>query len=78
MAKLTTRKTKKMLLEELEAANENVRDLKKELVRLERFKQYVTAADESKAAYDAFVQSGFTEEQAFDLLKIMFKNAIPR
>lgn len=65
------KKTKAELLEELEQANQNVRDLKNEIKNLERYKQYENAADELKALYTAFMNSGFTNEQAFEMLKML-------
>lgn len=46
--------------------------LKKEIEKLEKYKQYDEATAESKAVMDSFVRSGFTEEQAFDMVKTMF------
>ena len=64
-----TKKTKPQLIEELEAAKANVTDLKKQIDNLERYKQYEECADEIKAMHTAFMNSGFTDEQAFDLIK---------
>lgn len=69
--------TKEMLLEELEVKNEEIKSLKKDIQKLERFKQYADAADEMRGLCDAFVNSGFTEEQSFELLKTMMKSMIP-
>lgn len=46
--------------------------LKKEIDKLEKYKQYDEATAEIKAVMDSFVRSGFTEEQAFDMVKTMF------
>ena len=73
----TTKKTKAELLDELEQANQNVRDLKNEIKNLERYKQYEDMADEIKALHTAFMNSGFTNEQAFDLLKTMTQSMMP-
>lgn len=62
-------KTKTQLIEELEAAKTNVADLKKQIDNLEKYKQYEQCADEIKAMHTAFMNSGFTNEQAFDLIK---------
>lgn len=64
-----TKKTKTQLIEELEAAKANVTDLKKQIDNLERYKQYEECADEIKAMHTAFMNSGFSDEQAFDLIK---------
>lgn len=66
-----TKKTKTQLIEELEAAQANVATLKKQVENLDRYKQYEEAADEIKAMHSAFMNSGFTNEQAFDLIKMM-------
>lgn len=45
--------------------------------KVEQPKQKPTPADGAKVAkdmYDAYVQAGFTEEQAFDLLKCLLTN----
>lgn len=65
----TTKKTKEQLIEELEAAKNNIYELKKQLDNLERYKQYEDCADEIKAIHTAFMNSGFTNDQAFDLIK---------
>lgn len=57
-----TTKTKQELLNEIE-------DLKKEVELVERYKSYAEVAREIKIMQDAFVEAGFTEEQAFDLIK---------
>lgn len=64
-----TKKTKTQLIEELEAAKTNAAELKKQLDNMERYKQYEDCADEIKAMHTAFMNSGFTNEQAFDLIK---------
>lgn len=43
--------------------------LKKEIEKLEKYKQYDEATAETKAIMDSFVHAGFTEEQAFDMVK---------
>lgn len=57
-------KTKKELLEE-------IKQLKDQVERLDRYKQYENAATEMRAMHEAFVNSGFTDEQAFDLVKTL-------
>lgn len=64
-----TKKTKTQLIEELEAAKAHATALKKQIDNLERYKQYEECADEIKAMHTAFMNSGFTDEQAFDLIK---------
>lgn len=58
----TTKKTKAQLLAEIGS-------LKEEVARLERYSQYENAANEMYALKTALVNSGFTEEQAFALIK---------
>lgn len=57
----TTRKTKNQLLEE-------INDLKKELVKLEKYRQFEECATEMYAILEAFMNSGFTRDEAFKLL----------
>lgn len=67
----TTKKTKAELEKELENIKESKAELEKELKNLEKYKQYEECADELKALHTAFINSGFSDEQAFDLLKMM-------
>ena len=71
------KKTKAELEKELETIKESKAELEKELKNLEKYKQYEDMAGEVHAIYMAFVHSGFSEEQAYDLLKtmIMVQNA---
>ena len=66
---MTTKKTKAELLEE-------IAELQAELKKVEKYRKYDEAAEEIKAAYDAFVRAGFTEEQAFTLFNSMIKASI--
>ena len=68
------KKTKAMLEEELEQKKTEIEDLKKELEKTEKHKQYDDAADELKAIYDSCVNAGFNEDQAFVLLNTMITN----
>ena len=67
-------KTKAMLEEELEQKKNEIEDLKKELAKAEKYKQYDDMAGEIKAIYDSFVNAGFDEDQAFVLLNTMINN----
>ena len=67
-------KTKAMLEEELEQKKTEIEDLKKELEKTEKHKQYDDAAGELKAIYDSCVNAGFNEDQAFVLLNTMINN----
>lgn len=71
----TTKKTKAELMEELENVKKSKEELEKELKNLEKYKQYEDMAGEVHAIYMSFVHAGFSEEQAYDLLKTMIQNA---
>lgn len=68
------KKTKAMLEEELDQKRAEIEDLKKELAKAEKYKQYDDMAGEVKAIYDSFVNAGFNEDQAFVLLNTMINN----
>lgn len=59
-----TRKTKKELLEE-------IAELRKEVERVDKRKQFDDAASDLKMQYDAFVDAGFDAIDAFELLTAM-------
>ena len=62
-------KTKTELLEEIKAKNNEIENLKNEVKKLERFKQYEDMTDEIAALRDSFVNSGFTKAEAFEMVK---------
>ena len=64
----TTKKTKQQLLDEIE-------ELKEEIRKLNKYEKYETFADETKAIHTALMNSGFTDEQAFELIKIFIANS---
>lgn len=68
------KKTKAMLEEELEQKRAEIEELKKELVNVEKYKQYDDMAGEIKAIYDSFVNAGFNEDQAYEILIILLQN----
>lgn len=72
---MTTKKTKAELMEELEAANKTKDDLEKQLTELEKYKTYRDCGDELKAVHTAFMDSGFSSEQAFSLMQTMLFQA---
>lgn len=72
-----TKMTKAELLKEIEFAHNHIREMECRLERMEYYKQYEDMADELKAMHTAFMNSGFTNEQAYDLLKTMTQAAIP-
>lgn len=68
-------KTKTMLLEEIEAKNAEIKALKKEIEKVERYKQYEEAAGELAALRDSFVNAGFTKTEANEFAKAAFYGA---
>lgn len=62
--KVTTKKTKAELLDE-------IKNLTKEVEKLERYKKYEDAASEIAAMHDAFINEGFTREEALSLINNM-------
>ena len=71
------KKTESQLIEELEDAKTSVAELKKQLDNMERYKKYEKCADEIKAMHTAFMNSGFTNEQAFDMIETMLNLVVP-
>lgn len=71
-------KTKNELLEEIEQKNEELKSLKEEMKNLEKYKQYDDCANEVRAMYQSFVNSGFSEEQSFQILTITLNNSTKR
>lgn len=76
MATKNTTITKEMLKNEIEAKNAEIKELKKELEKAERYKQYEEAAGEIAALRDSFVNAGFTKAEANELLKMTLTNSI--
>lgn len=66
----TTKKTKAQLMEELETSENTVKDLKKQLKDLEQYKVYEDAGTEIKNIHTAFMKAGFSDEQAFELIRL--------
>ena len=69
-------KTKTELLEEIETKNAEIQNLKNEVKKLERFKQYEDMTDEIAALRDSFVNSGFTKTEAFEMVKAIIVQQI--
>lgn len=69
-------KTKAELLEELENLKQTVADKEKEIKNLERYKKYEEAADELKALHTAMMNSGFTNDQAFQIIMALIPGSI--
>ena len=57
---------------EIQKKASEIDTLKKEIEKLEKYKQYDEATAETKVIMDSFIRAGFTEEQAFDMVKTMF------
>lgn len=70
--------TKAELLEEIDKKNKEIKELNQEVEKLERYKIYDNTSNEIKAVHDSFVNSGFTDKQAFELLKITVANSTKR
>lgn len=68
--------TKEMLENELKAKKAEIEELKHELAKAERYKQYEEAAGEIAALRDSFINAGFTKEEANKLLKMTLTNSI--
>ena len=66
---VTDKKTKTELIEELDQFKERTAAVEKQLKNMERYKQYEECADDINAVHTAFVNAGFTDTQAFDLIK---------
>lgn len=75
MATVTTRRTKESLLNEIETKNAEIKELKKELEKAERYKQYEESANEMAAFRDSFVNAGFTKAEANEFTKQAFAGA---
>lgn len=63
-------KTKNELMEKIEQTKEEIRALKEEAERLEKYKAYDQSAEEIKGIMDSYIRAGFSEEQAFTLVQL--------
>lgn len=63
---------RKNAIEEIERKEVEIRELKDRIERLEKYKKYEEVADEVKAVHDAFLNAGFNETAALELVKLMF------
>lgn len=57
-------KTKKELQDE-------IKQLLTKIESIERSEKYGVAANEVRAIYNSFIESGFSDEQSFDLTKLL-------
>lgn len=65
--------TKNELIELIDRNQKEIAEYKESLAILERCKCYEKGATEMKLAHNSFVEAGFTNEQAFELLKEVFR-----
>lgn len=72
-----TKKTKAELIEEIKIAHEHIREMEGRLERMDKYKQYEDMADEMKAIHTALMNSGFTNDQAFELMKTAIQVVAP-
>ncbi len=70
-------KTKNDLLQEIEELNKQLREAEQDLIKYEQIAECLNMAEEYKLIYDNYIKAGFTEEQAFDLLRITMDKSIP-
>lgn len=57
--------------QEIAAANEEIEHLRKEMQRLEKIKGYDDMSKDIKDIHDSLMKSGFSDEQAFQLVMEM-------
>ena len=72
-----TKMTKAELVEEIHHAHEHIQKMEAQIKNLERYKQYENMADEMKAMHTAFMNSGFSDDQAYDLMKTLINTVAP-
>lgn len=66
-------KTKAELMEEINVKNEELKSLKAEIEKLERYKTYQDGADELAAIRLSYIKAGFSEAEAFEITKMMIQ-----
>lgn len=76
--KKTMVKTKNELMEEINAKTREIADLKDEVQKLEKYRKYDEMADELGAVRASFIKAGFTDDQAYDLIKTFVGGFIGR
>lgn len=69
--------TKEDLIREIEAAHNHIQEMEKRMRSLDKYNQYKEAGDEIKAMHVAFVDAGFSDDQAFELIKASIQAAMP-
>ena len=68
-------KTKAELMDDIKVKNDEIKALKAEIEKLDRYKVYQEAADELAAVRLSYIKSGFSESEAFELTKMMIQVA---
>lgn len=71
-------KTKAELEQEIRRKNEEIKTLKWELETANRVERNEESASDLYGIYLSYVNAGFTEEQAWELTKILINNATIR
>ena len=69
-------KTKAELMEEVKTKNDEIKALKAEIEKLDRYKVYQDTADELGAVRQSYIKAGFSESEAFELTKMVIQMAI--
>lgn len=72
-----TEMTREDMIEEIEIARKHIREMEAQIKNLEKYKAYEETADEIKAIHTALMDSGFSDDQAFDLLKTTMQSMMP-
>ena len=55
---------------------DEIQNLKKQIRDVEKCEQHYQAAADIRDVYDSFVEVGFTEDQAWEIVKIIINNGI--
>lgn len=57
-----------------EDCEEAIEQMKEKMAKSEKIESYHEAANDLRLMYDSFIESGFNEEQAWELTKMFFNN----
>lgn len=68
--------TKEDLLEIIREKERDIANLHAEIDKLEKYSAFQEGADATKALHTAFMNSGFSDEQAFKLVEMMMGSII--
>lgn len=74
---MDTNATKEQLIAEIKKAYATIHEMEDRMKNLERYKAYEETANEIKAMHTAFMNSGFSDEQAHDMVKILLAATLP-